>query len=80
MRRMRTSRGFPHEVGLFLGYPPEDVLGFVCNRARNYKAVGLWKVYGDTQRALSRFEACRKCTEESIDRFKSGVSIEQLIM
>ena len=80
MRRMRTSRGFPHEVGLFLGYPPEDVLGFVRNRAKNYKAVGLWKVYGDTQRAQQQFEACRKCTEESIGRFKSGVSFEQLIM
>ena len=80
MRRMRTSRGFPHEVGLFLGYPPEDVLGFVRNRAKNYKTVGLWKVYGDTQMAQRQFEACRKCTEESISRFKSGASLEQLIM
>lgn len=80
MRRMRTLNGFPHEVGLFLGYPPEDVLGFVRNRAKNYKAVGLWKVYGDTQMAQRQFEACRKCTEESVSRFKSGASLEQLIM
>ncbi len=80
MRRMRTIKGFPHEVGLFLSYPPEDVLGFVRNRAKNYKAVGLWKVYGDTQRAQQSFERCRKCTEDSVIRFKSGVGIEQLIM
>lgn len=80
LRRMRTSQSFPHEVGLFLGYPPEDVLGFVRNRAKNYKAVGLWKVYGDTQKAQQRFEMCRKCTEDSFNRFKSGVSLEQLIM
>ena len=24
---------FPHDIGLFLGYPPEDVLGFITNKA-----------------------------------------------
>jgi len=27
--RMRTEAVFPHEVGLFLGYPPADVDGFI---------------------------------------------------
>ena len=38
---------FPHEIGLFLSYPPEDVQGFIENHAQNYKLSGLWKVYGD---------------------------------
>ncbi|MDR3174898.1 MAG: DUF3793 family protein, partial [Treponema sp.] len=37
----------PHEVGLFLGYPLDDVLGFIKNRGSRYKLCGAWKVYGD---------------------------------
>ena len=45
--RMREQKEFPHEVGLFLGYPPEDVHGFIENRAQCAKCIGAWKVYGD---------------------------------
>ena len=34
-RRLRESGDFPHEIGLFLSYPPEDVRGFIENRAKN---------------------------------------------
>jgi hypothetical protein len=53
---------FPHEIGLFLGYPPEDVCGFVRHRGRNYKLCGYWKVYGDVEQArrcFRRYDACR---------------------
>ena len=32
----------PHEVGLFLSYPPEDVKGFIDHRASGFKSAGLW--------------------------------------
>ena len=51
IRRFRQGADFPHEIGLFLSYPPEDVRGFVDNRARSYKCAGLWKVYSDEARA-----------------------------
>ena len=48
MDRLQCQKdGFPHEIGLFLGYPPEDVRGFIENETRNYKFTGYWKVYGD---------------------------------
>ena len=50
--RMRTEEGFPHEVGLFLGYPPADVDGFM-HRKNGCKLCGLWKVYDDVQGAIS---------------------------
>ena len=37
--RLNSCSDFPHEIGLFLGYPPEDVLGFIQNQARGYKCV-----------------------------------------
>ena len=36
---------FPHEMGLFLGYPLEDVQGFITNQGRNSLCSGYWKVY-----------------------------------
>ena len=29
IQRLRTCADFPHEIGLFLSYPPEDVRGFI---------------------------------------------------
>lgn len=46
MNRLAKDEEFPHEIGLFLGYPPEDVQGFIKNRAADCKCVGCWKVYG----------------------------------
>lgn len=43
IRRFREGGEFPHEVGLFLSYPPEDVKGFIDHRACNFKCAGLWK-------------------------------------
>ena len=36
------SGEFPHEVWLFLSYPPEDVKGFIDHRASGFKCAGLW--------------------------------------
>ena len=44
------SGDFPHEVGLFLSYPPEDVKGFINHRAGGFKCAGLWKVCGDEEK------------------------------
>ena len=55
VRRFQTESAFPHEIGLFLGYPPEDVRGFIENRAQNYCCVGYLKVYGDAQKARQTF-------------------------
>ena len=54
-RRLRACPEFPHEVGLFLGYPAEDVEGFRAHGGRDYKYCGLWKVYSDVERAQSCF-------------------------
>ena len=32
---MEGNGDFPHEIGLLLGYPPEDVIGFIENRGQN---------------------------------------------
>mgnify|MGYP003397108762 FL=1 len=43
IKKMKEKGEIPHEVGLFLGYPPEDVEGFIENKACNCKCVGCQK-------------------------------------
>ena len=77
-RRFRSGGEFPHEVGLFLSYPPQDVLGFIENRAVNYKYAGLWKVYGDVEQAQRLFAKYRKCTDIYCELWRAGSGIGQL--
>ena len=78
VRRMRSSAEFPHEVGLFLSYPPEDVKGFIENRAANAKCTGVWKVYGDERQALQTFAKYKKCTQVYCERWQSGSGLDKL--
>ena len=38
------EQGFPHEIGVFLGYPVEDVEGYMQNDGKNFLLVGYWKM------------------------------------
>ena len=77
-RRFRESGEFPHEVGLFLSYPPEDVKGFIDHRANGFKCAGLWKVYGDEAKAQALFAKFKKCTEIYCALWQTGSKLEQL--
>lgn len=74
--RLKSGAGFPHEIGLFLGYPPEDVRGFI-NKAE-CKLTGAWKVYGDEKSAERTFARYRKCTQIYRELFNNGKSVERL--
>lgn len=78
MHRIKESNTFPHEIGLFLGYPPEDVKGFIEHEGKCYKCVGFWKVYGDENKAWRCFESYRECTYAYYDQWKKGRTFEQL--
>ncbi|SBV97547.1 conserved hypothetical protein [uncultured Eubacteriales bacterium] len=80
IRRLNIKDGFPHEIGLFLSYPPEDVRGFIDHNAGNCKCVGYWKVYGDVEKAQRLFEKYRKCTECYYRQWCKGISIERLLV
>ena len=77
-RRLRNGEEFPHEIGLFLGYPPEDVQGFLDHRGRNFKCSGCWKVYGNEAAARRRFDAYHACTESYCRRRSRGESLAYL--
>ena len=76
--RLRQSAEFPHEIGLFLGYPPEDVSAFMEHRDTGCKCVGFWKVYGDEERAEKLFRRFTLCTEAYTRLWQRGRSLAQL--
>ncbi len=78
--RLEAEGGFPHEIGLFLGYPLGDVAGFIRNAGRNFKCAGCWKVYGDEQEAARQFARYKKCREVYGRLWKEGRSVWQLIV
>ena len=77
IRRLRESDTFPHEIGLFLGYPAVDVRGFI--RHGECKCSGLWKVYeSDEEQARRIFARCRHCTKAYLQRRQEGWSLSRL--
>lgn len=77
-RRINGNPCFPHEVGLFLGYPLEDVKGFIVNGGQNCKCTGYWKVYGDVGESERAFAVYRKCTRVFNRLFEKGYSLPML--
>ena len=78
-RRLEAGGGFPHEMGLFLGYPPEDVRGFWENGGRNYKYSGVWKVYSDdVEGARAAFRRYSRCRDAICKRLAGGISLVQM--
>ena len=78
IRRLRENDEFPHEIGLFLSYPPEDVRGFIENKACRFKCAGLWKVYGDEERAKELFRQYKRCTDRCCALWRAGSGLAQL--
>lgn len=78
IQKLRMQEEFPHEIGLFLGYPPEDVAGFMENKACGCKCVGCWKVYGDEDAARKRFAQYKKCNRIYQKCWENGSALERL--
>lgn len=56
-----TEGNFPHEIGVFLGYPLKDVIGFMGWAPLPFSSQGPWKIFGDPRESLSLAEAHRLC-------------------
>lgn len=77
--RVHLSDGdFPHEIGVFLGYPLDDVIGFIRNKGQNCKCTGCWKVYCNECEAVKTFARYKKCETIYMRLWKQGRSVRQL--
>jgi hypothetical protein len=67
---------FPHEIGLFLGYPTYDVQEFIANKGENYIINGCWKVYHNVNEALVTFQTYQKVREQGMGDFLNDINID----
>ena len=79
MRYMELKQDFPHELGLFLGYPIEDVEGFIKENGKNYLYSGYWKVYKDTELKIRLFKNYEKVQTEIVRLLYEGLDIMDII-
>lgn len=66
------GRGFPHELGVILEYPVEDVKGFIENGGKNCLMEKYWKVYHDRERAAMLFNRYDQAREEAVEEAIAG--------
>ena len=78
--RLSDMEDFPHEIGLFLGYPLIDVIGFIKNNGYNYRYVGCWKVYGNKRGAIRTFTRFDQCSSSYFQMWKEGRELEELVV
>lgn len=78
--RCRRGGEFPHEIGIFLGYPLKDVRGFMENPAACLALPrGMWRIAGNPAESLAVMESFR-CAEAKVARFlEEGISLPELI-
>lgn len=51
----RFKNGCPHEIGIFLGFPIEDVKVFIEDPSRECLLCGYWRVYTNLEKAKIKF-------------------------
>lgn len=78
-QRIQEGGDFPHEIGIFLDYPVEDVVGFIRNKGNNYKLCGCWKVYGCEETARKTFANYDKCRKYLCNKLNEGADIYQAL-
>ena len=78
LKKRLKEDNFPHEIGIFLGYPIEDVKSFIENSGRNYILSGTWKVYHNEEKAKETFREYEECTMKLLKEYEKGYTLERL--
>ncbi|WP_167956441.1 DUF3793 family protein [Anaerosporobacter faecicola] len=73
------SKPFPHELGILLGYPVEDVIGFIQNKGKNFLYTGYWKVYENLPETLKIFQLFHQARENVLKMLTQGVTIQSIL-
>lgn len=76
---MCNRQEFPHEMGIFLGYPIEDVEGYIINEGKNFLYTGCWKVYENLPEKEVLFYKFESVKETMIELILCGVKFERII-
>lgn len=78
-QHMCNIESFPHEIGIFLGYPFCDVKGFIENKGEKCLFCGHWKVYENEHESRKLFYTFDTCKECFINRYLNGETVIELM-
>ena len=78
LKKRLMHQDFPHDIGVFLGYPLADIQAFIANKGANCKCIGCWQDYTDLPNAEKKFALFKKCTKIYCQRFGEGTDITRL--
>lgn len=76
---MEGKGEFPHEMGVLLGYPVEDVKGFMKNEGKNFLYSGYWKVYDNMPEKVRLFQQFDWMKATLIQMLSKGISMRDII-
>lgn len=77
--RIKPDTLFPHEIGIILGYPVEDVIAFEKHQGQQCKYCGYWKSYSDVDKARKCQCSYKRCSGMCRKMFDAGYSVHQII-
>ena len=69
------GNAYPHEIGLFLGYPIKDVYGFMGFPIPYRKTMG-WRMYGDVRPSERAYDAYKRAREQVKSMMKQACSVK----
>ena len=74
--KKRFEENCPHEIGIILGFPINDVMAFIEHKGAGCLLCGYWKVYHNPEQALRVFrnyDLARKIVFKSITKLNRGL-------
>ncbi len=78
LKKRITNAEFPHEIGIFLGYPIHDIQGFLYHKEWGCLLCGDWKVYKDAEKAKILFKRYKNCRNALLKKVIEGRTLAQI--
>ncbi|GMA97926.1 DUF3793 family protein [Pelosinus sp. IPA-1] len=69
----------PHEMGILLGIPLKDVMGFMGLGGECHTCHGMWKVYGDPASSLSMMQRMEEAKSRVADWMMKGYAVKEVL-
>ena len=76
--RINFDLDFPHEIGVFLGYPLDDTIDFIENK-KKCKLIGTWKVYNNVDNAKKLFKQYKDISTSICEKIKRDESLKNIL-
>ena len=75
----KSNCKFPHEIGLLLGYPADDVQAYIIHQGQNALLTGYWQVYFNPDEKKQIFQSYDFAREKLLSLLSKGIKLDDII-